>query len=300
MSTHLSKDQLVAYVHQTLTDAQRETMDQHLADCPRCRARLTDHEALQRYIRHSLLADLRAVRSSPQMNFATISPRLPRSRMLNELRRQFSRLLSGAAALAAGALQAVILLALLGGMSQSIAGAMPGMPSVQPQPSSSARPSQIPCVGELPSGWFVAANHSCDYEAGIDRAMARSGRASGTVKSKAPTPTDTGTLMQVFKTDGVHDYRGQRIRMSAYVKAEEVEGWAALWVRVGGSKYQVSYFDRRQPGVIFSTAEGTTDWERRAITLHVPENGDSIAFGISLEGTGQVWLDDVQFEVVYD
>jgi hypothetical protein len=103
--------------------------------------------------------------------------------------------------------------------------------------------------------------------------------------------------MQVFRADGTNDYRGQRIRVSGYVKAEGIEGWAALWVRVDGSRHQVSYFDRRQDGV-FAIVVGTTDWEWREIVLDVPEDGRSIALGISLEGTGQVWLDDVQFEVV--
>ena len=309
MSTHLSKEQLTAYVHQTLTDARREEMDQHLADCTRCRVRLADYESLQRHIRYSLLADLRAVRSSPRMNFCAISPRLQRPGTFGRLWRQSSRLFSGAAALATLALQAAILLALLGSMSQPVAGSTLALSGIHSQPPSSAGSGQPPGVGELAPGWFVAAGglersaglpqsaHACDYEAGVDRTVAHSGRASGVVKSKVSAPTGVGTLMQAFRADGADDYRGQKIRVSGYVKAEGVEGWAALWVRVDG-KYQVSYLDRMQDGLVFSVVEGSTNWERREIVLDVPEDGKSIAFGISLEGTGQVWLDDVQFKLV--
>ncbi len=103
--------------------------------------------------------------------------------------------------------------------------------------------------------------------------------------------------MQVI---GARDYGGQRIRVSGYVRAEQVVGWAALWVRVDGSKYQLSYFDRRLDGLIVSTVTGTTDWERHEIILDVPEDGGAIAFGISLEGTGQIWLDDVRIQIMND
>ncbi len=297
--SHLNEEQLVAYVHQTLDDARREAMDQHLVGCSHCRARLADHESLQRRVRHDLLADLRAVRPSSQMNYAAISPRLQRPGVFGLLRTRSARLFSGAAALSTIALQAVILLALLGSMNQPVAGAMMLMGG-QSRPSSSASPGQSACVGELPPGWFVATNleqstRDCDYEVGLDQTMSRTGRASGVVRSKVLAPTGAGTLMQVF---GARDYRGQRIRVSGYVRAEGVVGWAALWVRVGDSKYQLSYFDRRLDGLAFSTVTDSTDWERHEIILDVPGDGGVIAFGISLDGRGQIWLDDVQVQVL--
>lgn len=78
MNGHLSDEQLIGYVHHTLTDAQREAMDQHLASCSDCRARLAEHEALQRRIRHDLLADLNGVQPSPAIKFSTIASRLKR------------------------------------------------------------------------------------------------------------------------------------------------------------------------------------------------------------------------------
>jgi len=76
MNNHLSDDELIGNIHRTLTDAQRESMEGHLAACPQCRARLSDHEATQRRIRHSLLADMRGVQPSPEMSFTAIAPRV--------------------------------------------------------------------------------------------------------------------------------------------------------------------------------------------------------------------------------
>jgi predicted anti-sigma-YlaC factor YlaD len=78
MNNHLNDDELIAHIHRTLTDEQREWMDRHLADCPSCRAQLGEQEAFQNHVRYSLLADLKAVRPPEGMSFKTISPHLER------------------------------------------------------------------------------------------------------------------------------------------------------------------------------------------------------------------------------
>ncbi len=55
MKNHLSNEQLIGYVHQTLTDAEREEIDRHLAECAQCRGILADHESVQRRIRYGLM-----------------------------------------------------------------------------------------------------------------------------------------------------------------------------------------------------------------------------------------------------
>ena len=37
--------------------------------------------------------------------------------------------------------------------------------------------------------------------------------------------------MQTFKADA---FRGERVRMSGYVRSKEVSDWAGLWMRVDG------------------------------------------------------------------
>jgi len=83
MRNHLSEEQLIGYVQHTLTDAQREVIDQHLISCGQCRARLDEYRAFQRRIRQDLSADLRRVAPSSQMTFDSVAPLLP----ANQLRR---------------------------------------------------------------------------------------------------------------------------------------------------------------------------------------------------------------------
>lgn len=80
MIDHMSDEQLDATLHQTLSDAERESIERHLAQCPMCRARHDERESLRRYIQRSLALDLKAAQPSPQMTYTTIAPRMAREK----------------------------------------------------------------------------------------------------------------------------------------------------------------------------------------------------------------------------
>jgi len=82
MNAHLNEELLNSYSHYTLTDAQREAMDQHLASCPECRARLDTHQSHQQHIHYELDAELKAIHPPTTMAFRAIAPQLkPPSRL---------------------------------------------------------------------------------------------------------------------------------------------------------------------------------------------------------------------------
>ena len=43
---------------------------------------------------------------------------------------------------------------------------------------------------------------------------------------------------------------------------------------------------------------GTTDWKKYEIVLDVPVNASKLAYGAVLAGTGQIWFDNINFEMV--
>jgi len=53
-------------------------------------------------------------------------------------------------------------------------------------------------------------------------------------------------------------------------------------------------FDNMQDRAI----KATSDWQPYDIVLDVPEGAQEIAFGLLLSGKGEVWMDDLKFEVV--
>jgi hypothetical protein len=126
---------------------------------------------------------------------------------------------------------------------------------------------------------------------GVDRTVARSGQASGTIKSRVPQPTGPGILMQVFRAD---EYRGKRIRTTAYIRAEDVAGKAHLWVRVDGTGREMLRIADTQD----TPFQRTTGWEQVGVILDVPEDSVTISFGVLLDGPGQIWVDDFDFDVV--
>src|SRR5262249_36119019 len=108
------------------------------------------------------------------------------------------------------------------------------------------------------------------------------------------TPTWYGALTQAFKAD---KFRGQRLRMTAYVKSKDVENSAGLWMVIEGydgkGNYSVSKHLKGTP------IKGTNDWKQCEVVLDVPKEGTAlISFGALLSGKGQVWVDDFKFEAV--
>ena len=151
----------------------------------------------------------------------------------------------------------------------------------------------IETIGDLP-GWWRAGTNPAGYLVGIDRAVRHRGRASARLKSNGESPTGSGSLMQISSAD---DYRGKRVRMSAWVRSEKVVGHSGLWMRVDGPSLDASKplaTDTMQDrGIV-----GTRDWQKYEIVLDVPTESVDLAFGAHLSGGGTLWIDDVQFEGV--
>jgi hypothetical protein len=150
--------------------------------------------------------------------------------------------------------------------------------------------SAIAADGQLPEGWFKAGNDPADYDMGVDTTERHGGKASGFIKAKADDPKGFATLMQTFRAD---DYRGKRLRLSGYVKADKIDQWAGLWMRIDGETKTLGFDNMQDRGI-----KGTSDWKKYDMVLDVPKDSINIAFGILLVGKGQAWVDDLQFEVV--
>lgn len=71
-----------------------------------------------------------------------------------------------------------------------------------------------------PAKWFKTGSHSDDYTVGVDHETFYSGSGSAFIRARAD-PRGFATLMQQAKAD---PYRGQRIRLSAYIRTRRVGG----------------------------------------------------------------------------
>jgi hypothetical protein len=144
---------------------------------------------------------------------------------------------------------------------------------------------------EIPKGWVKAGSMPTKYETGIVKDKT-TGNNTAFLKSAADEVKGFGTLMQQFKADA---YKGQRVRMTGLMRCENVIERTGFWLRVDdeGATTPLA-FDNMGSRPL----KGTTGWAEYNIVLDVPHNADAIAFGVLLMGTGQVWIDDMRFEVV--
>ncbi len=146
----------------------------------------------------------------------------------------------------------------------------------------------------LPEGWFIAGSHPKSYKMGTDSSIAKSGDYSAIIKSLDAKIEGFGTLMQQCSPD---KFIGKRVKLSGYIKSENVTDWAGLWFRVDVDSVGVS-FDNMHDGIKNISVKGTTDWKKYEIVLDVPSNATLISYGALLSGTGQIWFDNLKIEVV--
>jgi hypothetical protein len=145
---------------------------------------------------------------------------------------------------------------------------------------------------EIPKGWFKSGSMPGSYKIGSDHSVFKNGLRSAVIESSENGIDGFATIMQVCNAG---DYLGTRIKMTGYIKSENVADWAGMWLRVdsrteGESLSFDNMYDR--------PVKGTSDWTKCEIVLDVPAGSGTLNFGALLSGTGRIWFDNVKFEIV--
>ncbi len=144
----------------------------------------------------------------------------------------------------------------------------------------------------LCSGWALWGSHPELYVATLDTTTFHSGTRSALLKNRLDEAVDFGALIQYCSPN---QYRGKRVRMTAWLKTKDVVSWAAPWFRVDG---EVSCDCLSFDNCCKRPLKGSKDWTKYEIVLQVHEASTKLAYGVLLSGVGNVWLDDITFEVV--
>lgn len=143
------------------------------------------------------------------------------------------------------------------------------------------------------NSWRIAEDSDRQsYEINLDETIYRSGVKSASIKlrDKIGDPSRKASLMQTIRADA---YRNKRMRLSAFLKSENVEN-AGLWFRIDGESMQVLGLDNMGNRPV----KGTTDWSKYEMVVDVPVAAQQIVFGAFLKGAGQIWVDDLSFDEV--
>jgi bifunctional DNase/RNase len=153
------------------------------------------------------------------------------------------------------------------------AGRRPHVP-VQPPERPRFEPQNMTFADGL-HRWHLDGSASGDYSAAVQD-------SSAILSSTAPEPSGSAALMQTVFAD---DFRGAPVVFRGEVRTENVAGSAGLCLRL---LWRGKEPDREQERVV--SAAGSRDWSREEISALVPEDADSVRFGIVLTGSGRVWL----------
>jgi hypothetical protein len=143
------------------------------------------------------------------------------------------------------------------------------------------------------SEWYSRGSSPTSYEMGSKKSTELNDQNILKIKSIKSKINGFGTFMKTIKPDL---YLGKTVKMTAYVKSENVKSWAGLWMRVDYYSTNVLAFDNMQRRPI----KGTNDWTKYEVVLFVPAEATSISYGVLLDETGQIWFKDVILEVVDD
>ena len=160
--------------------------------------------------------------------------------------------------------------------------------------------------------WFMTGSSirdvNKDYRTQYDTDVFVEGKSSLLLESKRNSPTGFATVMQTLKLD--KKYRGERVKLTASLKSENVKDWAGVWLRVDklGSADAVKLGqNRKHTGKTVTTAfdnmkdrplKGTLEWNKYSIVLDVDDRAESLSYGVLLTGAGKIWMDDVSIDVV--
>jgi len=147
----------------------------------------------------------------------------------------------------------------------------------------------------IPPGWQGTIGESRFYEIGLysDR---HSGHAAAYIDGPPLFTSEVGLIQQLIRAD---DYRGKRVRLSAWVKTRGVVGpIAGIWMRVDGPGVVTGYDNMGNRALT-----GTTDWREVVVVLDVPSDALGIVIGAMLHGggstgAGTLFIDDMKFEIV--
>jgi hypothetical protein len=138
-------------------------------------------------------------------------------------------------------------------------------------------------------GWFVMGSNPDEYEIAIDNTQGHDTPSSALIRSRRDSAIHSSTMLRQHFL--AHDYRGQRVRFSAWIKCEAVTGLARLWMRLDENT-RLLLFHYASP------VTGTCEWTRRELVFDIAEETTLISIGFQLDGAGAAWLADVAFDVV--
>ncbi len=143
---------------------------------------------------------------------------------------------------------------------------------------------EVEHVGTVPSGWSGGPPSTLF----VDREIVYNGSSSGRIVRDTEATTGFSSLTKGFDID----FAGAKVEIRAFLKTENVVGWAGLWIRLDGDSGPVGFKNHQDLNL-----HGTSEWAEYSLELDLTPQATQLFFGALLAGTGRVWIDDVRLLV---
>lgn len=153
-------------------------------------------------------------------------------------------------------------------------------------------------MGAIPGGWHASRDSAASYTVGSDvsRRPGGTGFTSGYIRATVANPSSSAALTQEINADR---FRGQRVRLTGFVRRAGDMGTALLFLRVEGRGSQLAAdYTGAQVFVPSRTSNDGRGWVQQAIVVDIPSYSTGIRIGLVNMGADEAWLDDVKLEAV--
>ena len=138
----------------------------------------------------------------------------------------------------------------------------------------------------LPSGWDAGGE---GYVVAVDSLVAYEGASS--LRVRRAGEGRFAVAMQVLTVD---ELRGRTVRLSGFIRTEDVEGgYAGLWLRVEGPGGVLAFDNMMDRG-----AKGSSAWTSFSIVRPVDDAAERVVLGTIMTGAGTAWFDGLTLDTL--
>ncbi len=151
-------------------------------------------------------------------------------------------------------------------------------------------------AGPLPMNWGAGGRNSTDFEMGTDAAEKFEGKPVVVIRSGPKSAADgDGNLSTAFRAG---NYRGKRLRFTAWLKTESVTLGSGLFLRVNGDLKDNAWPRLVNANTRYQPLKGTTKWALFKIVAEIPVDANHVTIGAYQEGLGTTWMTAPSVEIV--
>ncbi|MEJ5244206.1 MAG: S41 family peptidase [Bacteroidota bacterium] len=153
---------------------------------------------------------------------------------------------------------------------------------------------ELGAVGYEPPQWDASNSaQKQGYVIITTDSLSHSGHKSLVINS--PDTKDTSTIAFVKQSINARNYRANKVNFGAYLLAflDNEQSFAFLWANVRDKDGNIIASFSSQDNPITSG-----NWTRFSIMLDIPQNAETINYGFALKGSGTVFIDNANFDLI--